>query len=258
VSRPSPQPSPEGRGGLDRPSPQRSAAAGTPDARRQTPDAAPAPGPRPPAPLPIGVLVSGRGSNLEAIRGEIEAGTLPARIALVATNKPGCRAAELARGWGLPMEEFPREAYPTRRARDEAIAQALLSRGVQLVVLAGYDRILHPQFVARFHHRILNTHNSLLPAFGGSLHAVEEALAYGVKLSGCTVHFVTEDVDGGPIVVQRAVPVLEDDGVESLSARIRAEEHRALPEAIRLFAEGRLRVLGRRVHTLRQTTAGPL
>jgi phosphoribosylglycinamide formyltransferase-1 len=179
----------------------------------------------------LGVLASGRGSNL---RNLVQRGY---RVVAVATNRPGCGAAELARERGLPLGEFPQRRYPSRDARDEAMREWLLERGVELVVNAGYDRILSPAFVAALAGRIINIHPSLLPAFAGSMDAVEQALAHGVKITGCTVHVVTNDVDAGPILLQAPVPVHPGDTVESLHARIQIEEHRILPEAIELIAE---------------------
>lgn len=138
-------------------------------------------------------------------------------------------------------------ARPSREERDLRMSDVLDERGVGLVVLAGYDRILSPAFVRRWSGRAMNVHPSLLPAFRGSLHAQRDALEYGVKVTGCTVHFVTEDVDGGPIISQAAVSVLPDDDEESLSARILEQEHRLLPEAVRAYARGELQVVGRRV-----------
>ena len=198
----------------------------------------------------IGVLVSGRGSNLQALLDAHTAGTLGGEVVVVVSNHSGVPALDRAAAAGVPTVVVERHAYPTRKAQHLAIGEALLSHGVEIVVLAGFDRILHPEVVRRFEQRILNVHPSLLPAFAGGLHAQADALAYGVKIAGCTVHFVTEEVDAGPIVLQAAVPVLDDDTVESLSARILAEEHRILPEAVRLLAAGRLRIEGRRVRIL--------
>ena len=178
--------------------------------------------------MKLGVLVSGRGTNL---RNLCERG-LP--VVAVASNRPACPAAAYARAQGLPLGEFPQSRFGSLEARDLAMRDWLLGRGVELVVNAGYDRVLSAGFLAAFRGRILNVHPSLLPAFKGTLHAVEEALAAGVKETGCTIHLVTEDVDGGPILLQATVPVLEEDTLETLHARIRVEEHRLLPEAIRL------------------------
>ena len=202
---------------------------------------------RPVTPLRLGVLISGRGSNLLAILEAIERGHVPARVVLVASNRPEAAGLALATARGVPTLIADRKSHPTRAERHAAIADALQAAEVELVVLAGWDEILVPQFIARFEGRILNVHPSLLPAFAGTLHAQRDALEYGVKVSGCTVHLVTDAVDCGPIVLQRAVPVLDDDTPETLAARILAEEHRALPEAIRLWAAGRVRVEGRRV-----------
>lgn len=207
--------------------------------------------PLPPTGCPrLGVLVSGRGSNLQVLLDVIARGELSARVVAVASNKAGVPALERAARAGVPHQAFPRDDYPSRRARDEAMADYLRQQGIDLVVLAGYDRVLASSVIAAFRGRMINIHPSLLPAFSGTLHAPAEALRHGVKISGCTVHFVTEDVDSGPIILQRAVPVLEDDTEETLAARILAEEHLALPEAIRLLAAGRVRLDGRRSRIL--------
>ncbi|GIW06489.1 MAG: phosphoribosylglycinamide formyltransferase [Dehalococcoidia bacterium] len=198
----------------------------------------------------IGVLVSGRGSNLQALLDAQAAGTLGGEVVVVISNHAGVPALERAAKAGVPTVVLERDAFESRKAQHLAICEALVSHNVDIVVLAGFDRILHPEVVRRFQQRILNVHPSLLPAFAGGLHAQADALDYGVKVAGCTVHFVTEEVDAGPIVLQAPVPVLDDDTVESLSARILEEEHRILPEAVRLLAEGRLRIEGRRVRVL--------
>lgn len=199
------------------------------------------------AKLRLGVLVSGRGSNLQAILDAIASGQLAAAVAIVVSNHPAVPALARAAQHGVPVAVLECTAYPSRRDHQLAIAAALAAYDVSLVVLAGFDRVLGVDFVQRFAGRIINVHPSLLPAFGGGLHAQADALAYGVKVSGCTVHFVTAEVDAGPIILQRAVPVYDDDTPDTLSARILAEEHRALPDAIRLFASGRLALDGRRV-----------
>ncbi|HVB76624.1 MAG TPA: phosphoribosylglycinamide formyltransferase [Candidatus Nitrosotalea sp.] len=182
-------------------------------------------------PIPLGVLASGRGSNLKNL---LQSGF---RVAAVATNRPHCGAAQIAREWGSPLGEFPQSRYDSRVERDRAMVTWFKAQGAELIVNAGYDRILDPVFVHAFADRILNLHPSLLPAFGGSMDAVEQALRAGVKLTGCTVHLVVEEVDAGPILLQAAVPVLDGDSVDTLRARIQAEEHRILPEAIRLLAQ---------------------
>ncbi len=208
--------------------------------------------------LKLGVLVSGRGTNLQAIMDAIERGEVPAEIAVVVSNRADAYALERARRRGVPTVVIERGRFGSRVAHQLALAEELRRRGVELVVLAGFDRVLVPEFLAAFPLRVLNVHPSLLPAFGGGLHAQADALAYGVKVAGCTVHFVTNDVDAGPIVAQAAVPVLEDDTVETLSARILAEEHRILPQAISLYAQRRLVVDGRRVRILPASEHGPM
>ncbi|MBA2241011.1 MAG: phosphoribosylglycinamide formyltransferase [Solirubrobacterales bacterium] len=198
----------------------------------------------------LGVLISGRGSNLLAILEAIERGDLPADVALVVSNRADAPGLAHARERRVPTLVADRASYPDRAERQRSIGAALAAACVDLVVCAGWSEIFVPSFVAAYPGRILNTHPSLLPSFKGGLRAQADALAYGVKVSGCTIHFVTDDVDGGPIVLQRAVPVLEDDTAETLAARILAEEHRALPEAIRLYADGRLSVVGCRVRIL--------
>jgi phosphoribosylglycinamide formyltransferase 1 len=179
----------------------------------------------------LGVLASGKGSNLRNLVGR------GYTVVAVATNRPGCGAARFARDRGLALGEFSQRRFESREARDAAMRDWLRGRRVELVVNAGYDRILSASFTAAFHGRILNVHPSLLPAFAGGMDAVQRALAQGVRITGCTVHVVTDDVDAGPILVQAAVPVLEGDTVETLHARIQAEEHRILPEAIEIIAQ---------------------
>jgi phosphoribosylglycinamide formyltransferase-1 len=192
------------------------------------------------------VLISGRGSNLLALIEAIERGEVPAEIVLVVSNRADAAGLAHARARAIATLTADRARYPKRADRQQQILAALLAADVDLVVCAGFDEILRPEIVSELSGRMMNVHPSLLPAFGQTLNAQAEALTYGVKVTGCTVHFVTDDLDAGPIVVQRAVPVLEDDTVESLSARIVAEEHKALPEAVRLYAEGRLTIEGRR------------
>ncbi len=197
-------------------------------------------------PLGLGVLASGRGSNLQAILDAIEAGRCPARVAVVVSDRPGARALDRARTAGVKAVHLDPHACPDRVAYDRAVAAVLAEHGVELVCLAGYMRLLSPAFIAAYRGRILNVHPALLPAFPG-LHAQRQAVEHGVKVSGVTVHFVDEGLDTGPIVCQAAVPVRDDDTEETLAARILVEEHRLYPEAIRLYAEGRLDVVGRRV-----------
>jgi phosphoribosylglycinamide formyltransferase-1 len=197
--------------------------------------------------LRLGVLASGRGSNFEAIARAAQAGRIPATVVVLVSDRPEAGALGIALACGVePLCLDPAE-YPGREAHEKAVIAALEERRVGLVCLAGYMRLLSGVFVRHFEGRLMNVHPSLLPAFPG-LHAQRQALRYGVKVAGATVHLVDEGTDTGPVVLQAAVPVREDDTEETLSARILAEEHRIYPEAIRLFAEGRLGVEGRRVH----------
>jgi len=196
----------------------------------------------------LAILLSGRGSNLEAIANHIANGSLEASIAVVVSNRPEARGLALARERGLPAVVIPSKGID-REAYDRSLLQELRKHSVDLVCLAGYMRLLSAGFVREFPNRILNIHPSLLPAFPG-LDAQRQALDYGVKLSGCTVHFVDEYLDAGPVQLQAAVPVYDDDTEESLAARILKEEHRIYSEAIRIVLRGDYRIEGRRV-TLR-------
>jgi len=198
------------------------------------------------APTRVGVLVSGRGSNLAALLDDAALPDAPYAIALALSNRAGAPALEHARRAGAPAHAVERAGFESRAAQQAEMVRLLREYGVEIVVTAGFDQILAPAFVAAYPSRILNVHPSLLPAFAGTLHAQEEALAHGVKVTGCTVHLVTAEVDAGPIVAQAAVPVRDDDTVEALSARILAEERRLLPHVVRLMATGRVRVEGRR------------
>jgi len=200
----------------------------------------------------VGVLASGKGSNLRAL---VEEGV---GVVAVATNRPDSGAAAFARERGIALGLFPQRDYGGSQARDEAMLAWLRDQAVDIVVLAGYDRILSPDFVSGFPDRILNVHPSLLPAFGGTMDAVWMALQAGVKVSGCTVHLCDAVADTGPIVLQATVPVLPNDTVESLHARIQVEEHRILPEAVRLMASGRVRREGDRLIILDPLDAEPL
>jgi phosphoribosylglycinamide formyltransferase-1 len=195
--------------------------------------------------LNIGVLISGRGSNLQAIIDAIKRKELAARMAVVISNKADAYGLERARIHGIEAIFIPSKGKEkTDFERD--VVEALEARGVELVCLAGFMRVLSPFFIRRFKNRIMNIHPALLPSFPGE-DAQRQALDYGSKVTGCTVHFVDEGVDTGPVIIQRPVTVYEDDTVESLSARILAQEHIAFPAAIQLFAEGRLNILGRKV-----------
>lgn len=195
-------------------------------------------------PIALGVLASGRGSNLQAILDACGTSGFPAKVRIVVSDVATAHALERARRHGVEARHADPKAYPTRDAFDRALMGILRDAGVDLVCLAGFMRLLGKEFVAAWRHRIMNIHPALLPAFPG-LHVQRKAVEYGVKISGCTVHFVDEGTDTGPIIVQAAVPVLDNDTEESLAARILQEEHRIYPKAIRLFAEGRLEVQGR-------------
>jgi len=193
----------------------------------------------------LGILLSGRGSNFEAIADSIKAGHLQAEIAIVISNRADAPGLDSARRRGLNAKLIPSKGR-VREEHDREVIAALKEAGVDLVCLAGYMRLLSPEFVGAFPNRVLNIHPSLLPAFPG-LDAQKQALEYGAQVSGCTVHIVDEHLDHGPIIVQKAVPVLETDDEHSLSARILAQEHIAYTEAIRLMLSGEVAVEGRRV-----------
>jgi phosphoribosylglycinamide formyltransferase-1 len=196
--------------------------------------------------LPIAVLISGGGTNLQSIIEAIEAGTLDARIEIVLSNRADAYGLARAKSHGLRTEVLDHKQFPTREAFDLAVVEILRARDVELVVLAGFMRLLSPVFVKAYSNRIMNIHPALLPAFPG-LHVQKRALEHGVRFSGCTVHFVNEECDEGPIIIQAVVPVYPDDTEQSLSERILRQEHRIYPRAIQLYSEGRLRVEGRRV-----------
>ena len=194
----------------------------------------------------LGILLSGRGSNFEAIAKNIAAGSIPdARIAVVISNRADAGGLAIARSLGLKALVIPSKGKE-RQEHDREIAAALQHHKVDLICLAGYMRLLSPWFVKQFPRRILNIHPSLLPAFPG-LEAQEQAFAYGVKVSGCTVHFVDEELDHGPIIVQKAVPVLDTDDEHTLAARILEQEHIAYSEAISFVLNGKFEIAGRRL-----------
>jgi phosphoribosylglycinamide formyltransferase-1 len=196
--------------------------------------------------LRIGALASGGGTNLQAIIDRCQDGGLDADIVLVISNNPDAGALERARRAGIAVRCIDHRLFAGREAFDAALVQALREAEVDLVILAGFMRIITPVFVDAFPHRIMNIHPALLPAFPG-LHVQRKALEYGVRFAGCTVHFVDTGTDTGPIIIQAVVPVHDDDTEETLSARILEQEHQIYPRAIQLFAEERLRVEGRRV-----------
>ena len=194
----------------------------------------------------IGILVSGRGTNLQAIIDAIENGALNADIAVVLSNKKDAPALERAQKKGIETACLDPKQFASKKEYDLALAGELKNRRVDLVCLAGYMRILNPEFIGMFPNKIINIHPSLLPAFPG-LDVQQKAIDYGVKFSGCTVHFVNEEVDGGPIILQAVVPVHPSDDAETLSERILIQEHLIYPRAIQMIAENRLHIENRKV-----------
>jgi phosphoribosylglycinamide formyltransferase-1 len=190
--------------------------------------------------LNVAVLASGAGTNLQALLDRVH-GRDGVEIVAVASDKPEATALELARAAGVTAEVFPASSFPTRADRDSALAGWLLSREVELVVLAGYMQLLSDQFLGRFERRVINVHPALLPAFPG-LRAVEQALEYGVKVFGVTVHFVDEGVDTGPVILQRAIEIHDPGSPEDVLARLHEVEHELLPDAVRLIAAGAVRL----------------
>lgn len=197
-------------------------------------------------PVRVGVLVSGNGSNLQSIIDHSEQGKINASVACVISNREDAHALERARRHGIPAVHVNQRSYPDRLSFDAAVVRLLREHRVELVALAGFNRIVSQVMLDAFPMAILNIHPALLPAFPGN-HAQRQALLHGVKIAGCTVHFVDSGTDTGPIIAQAAVPVLDTDTEDTLSRRILAEEHKVYPSAIQLFAEGKLRVEGRRV-----------
>lgn len=193
----------------------------------------------------LGVLISGRGSNLQAILDAVRSGSLDARVGVVVSNNPAAKGLERAAWAGVATRVLSHKDYGLREEFDAAVVASLREHEVDVVCLAGFMRILSPVLIRAFPERILNIHPSLLPAFVG-LHAQRQAIEHGVKVTGATVHLVDEDLDHGPILLQRAVPVLEGDDEETLSARILEQEHRIYPEAIALVLDGKVEIEGRR------------
>ena len=190
----------------------------------------------------LGILCSGRGSNMQSIMAAIESGQIKAEIGIVLTDKPEARALQVASEAGIKSVCVNRKACSTQQEFEEKLVAELKAANVTLVVLAGFMRILSPYFVEAYRHRILNIHPSLLPSFGGA-HAHRDVLAYGTKVSGCTIHFVDEGMDHGPIILQDTVPVLDDDTEHTLAARVLTKEHILYPKAIELFVDGRLELI---------------
>ncbi len=198
----------------------------------------------------IGVVVSGRGSNLQSIIDHIAEGKLNVEIAVVVSDHKEAFALERAAKAGIPTAVVERKGCKDKAEFEDKIDAALRKAGAEAVVLAGFMRILTGHFISRWEHKIINIHPALLPSFKG-LDAQGQAVDYGVKVAGCTVHFVDEGTDTGPIILQKVVPVLDDDTEETLAARILVEEHKALPEAIQLWADGKLTIKGRKVYVAR-------
>jgi phosphoribosylglycinamide formyltransferase 1 len=197
-------------------------------------------------PVKLGVLISGRGSNLQAIVEAIARDELPAEVRIVISNRADAQGLERARQHGIETAVIDHRKFPSREDFDQALLSMLTAHAVDLVICAGFMRLLSRVMLDAYPNRILNTHNALLPAFPG-IHGPRDALEYGVKLAGCTVFFVSEGIDVGPIIIQAAVPVLADDNEDTLAARIVEQEHRIFPEAIRLYQQGRLTISGRKV-----------
>ncbi len=194
----------------------------------------------------IGVLVSGRGSNLQAIINAIKEGRLEADLRVVISDNPDAYALKRCEREGIKSKVIPRSGFKSRQEFEESLSSTLKGEEVELVVLAGFMRILKSAFLSHFPEKVINIHPSLIPSFQG-LNAQKRAVEFGVKVSGCTVHIVDSSVDGGPVIAQAVVPVLPEDDEESLSERILSYEHRILPQVIQWFSEGRVRVEGRRV-----------
>lgn len=196
--------------------------------------------------MKIAVLCSGNGTNLQAVIDSVTAGHVPVEISIVISDKRDAYALIRAKEAGIETLTLSAKDFKSREAFDKEIIKHLEKKGVSLVVLAGYMRLLSPYFIRKFRNRIINIHPALLPSFKGT-HGIKDALEYGVKVTGVTVHFVDEKLDNGPIILQRPVEIKEDDDEETLLERIHSEEHRIYPEAIKLFAEGKLTIEGRRI-----------
>lgn len=206
-------------------------------------------------PLKIAILASGSGTNAQAMFDKIAAGLLDAEVVLVISNRPGAKVLDRARAIGLPTLELDHKSAPSREAFDKVLIAAIEQAGADLVVLAGYMRLLTPLFIKTFAGRVVNIHPAILPSFPGT-HGMEDAQAWGVKVAGCTVHFVDEEVDHGEVIIQAVVPVLAGEPLADLQQRIHAMEHRIYPQAIQWIAEGRVSVKERQVHVAPKQGAG--
>jgi len=203
----------------------------------------------------IAVLVSGGGSNLQSIIDSIESGDLALKIGVIISNKEDAYGLTRAANHGIPSEFINHKDYDGRESFEKKLIEILEGYGIELVVLAGFMRVLTPLFVNHFHHRIINIHPAILPSFPGT-QGQKQAFDYGVRFSGCSTHFVDEGTDTGPIILQAIVPVLPDDTIETLGARILKEEHRIFPESLRLWSHGRLVIEGRKVRILPEPPSG--
>jgi len=199
----------------------------------------------------LGILCSGRGSNMQSILAAIDAGQINAQVGVVLTDKPEAKALAYARSVGIRSVCVNRKECASQQEFEEKLVAELKEAGVTLVILAGFMRILSPYFVGEYPHKILNIHPSLLPSFGGA-HAHRDVLAYGTKVSGCTIHFVDEHMDHGPIILQDTVPVMDDDTEETLAARVLQKEHILYPRAIQLYVDGKLELLDDRHVRIKQ------
>ena len=203
----------------------------------------------------IAVLLSGGGSNLQSIIDSIESGDIAVKIGVIISNKEDAYGLTRAANHGIPSEFINHKDYDGRESFEKKLIEILEGYGIELVVLAGFMRVLTPLFVNHFHHRIINIHPAILPSFPGT-QGQKQAFDYGVRFSGCSTHFVDEGTDTGPIILQAIVPVLPDDTIETLGARILKEEHRIFPESLRLWSQGRLVIEGRKVRILPESPSG--
>ncbi|MDD6180522.1 MAG: phosphoribosylglycinamide formyltransferase [Desulfovibrionaceae bacterium] len=199
--------------------------------------------------LKIAIVASGSGTNAQAMFDRIKEGRLDAEVVLVVSNRPGARVLDRARAFGAPVAELDHKAFPDRETFDAALAETIAASGAELVVLAGYMRMLTPAFLHAFAGRVINIHPAILPSFPG-VHGGPDAQAWGVKITGCTVHFVDDKMDNGAVIVQAAVPANPGEDIDELMNRIHSFEHRIYPQAIQWFAEGRVRVQDRNVSIL--------
>lgn len=197
----------------------------------------------------IAVLCSGSGTNLQAIIEKVRSGFIPAKIALVVSDNPSARALDRAKDAGIETLVLDPKSFKSREDFDREVVRHLKAKDAGLIVLAGFMRLLSPYFIKEYKHKIINIHPALLPAFKG-VHGIQDALHYGVKVTGPTVHFVDEELDNGPIILQAPVEIHNDDSEDSLLERVHAEEHRIYPLAVKLFVEGKIKIEGRKVRIL--------